>query len=127
MVFSHPIGIRQIHIMLHDTVTGLVVNPASRVIDLVEDDVLVIARLHPIRQLQAIGIERVEYTTGIFLLPGHNFLHTLDLDTADGGRKLAHAEIETLNHVLELPIVAVLPGKFDQVLMARNEHATFTG
>ena len=52
---------------------------------------------------------------GVVVLPGDDLLHPLGLDQAEGGGELAHPEVEAVDLVLELAVVAELAGELDQV------------
>ena len=52
VVLRHPVGVGQLVGAAHDPVAGLLVDPAGALLDLVEDDVLVEARGHPLGQLE---------------------------------------------------------------------------
>src|SRR3954451_21133294 len=61
------------------------------------------------------------------VLPGDDLLHTVGLDQAQRRGELAHAEVEPVDLVLELAVVAELAGELDQLLVARNQHSPLTG
>ena len=64
---------------------------------------------------------------GVLVLPGDDLLHPLGLDQGQGGGELAHAEVEAVDLVLELAVVAELGGELDQLLVAGDEHAALAG
>ena len=108
VVLGHPVGVRQLVGAAHDPVAGLFVDTAGALLDRVEDDVLVEARGHPLGQLQPRRVQRVEVLAGVLVLPGDDLLHALGLDQAQRGGELAHPEVEPVDLVLELAVVAEL-------------------
>ena len=127
MVLGHPVGVGQIVGAPHDPVAGLVVDAAGGLLDLFEDDVLVEARGHPVGQLQAGRVQRVEMLAGVLVLPGDDLLHAIGLDQAEGGGELAHPEVEPVDLVLELAVVAELAGELDQLGVGGDEHPALAG
>src|SRR5206468_440257 len=107
----------------HDAMAGLVVDLPRALGQLFEDDVLVEARGHAVRKLKAAGVHRVEVLARVRVLPGDDLLHPLGLDQAKGGGELAHAEVEAVDLVLELAVVAELGSELDQVRIAGDEDA----
>ena len=68
-------------------------------------------------------MQRVEVLAGVLVLPGDDLLHPLDLDEAERGGELAHPEVEPLDLVLELAVVAELARELDQLGVGGDEHA----
>ena len=64
---------------------------------------------------------------GVLVLPGDDLLHPLNLDEPQCRRELAHPEVEAVDPVLELAVVAVRAGELDQVRVGRDEHPALAG
>src|SRR5207302_1954810 len=60
MVSRHPVAVGQRHVVAHDAVAGLVVDPAGGALEPVEDDVLVQAGDHSVGQLQPGGVLAIQ-------------------------------------------------------------------
>ena len=62
------------------------------------------------------------------VLPGDDLLHPLGLDQAERGGELAHAEVEAVDLVVGLAVVAERRGELEQrPSMAGDEHAALAG
>ena len=63
----------------------------------------------------------------VLVLPGDDLLHAVGLDEAESGGELAHPEVEPVDLVLELAVVAELAGELDQILIRGDEHSPLSG
>src|SRR4051794_34757489 len=72
MVVGDPVRVGQVVGRPHDAMAGVVVDATAGSLDLVERDVLVEARGHPVGQAQASGMLRIELRAGDLVLPGHD-------------------------------------------------------
>ena len=74
----------------------LVVHLPGRALDRLEDDVLVEARDHAVRQGELRRIHRVELRARGLVLPGDDLVQALGLHDADRGGELVQAEVEAV-------------------------------
>src|ERR1700730_1424723 len=94
VVACDPIATREFHVVAHDPVTRLVINPAGRGFEPVEHDVLVEARDHAIRELEPARVLRVELLPGDAVLPRDDLGQALHLDQAERSGELVHPEVQ---------------------------------
>ena len=127
MVLCDPVRVRKIDVVPHDAVARFVVDLAGRLLDLVEDDVLVEPRRHAVRKLQSAGVLCVQDLGGDAVLPLHDLRQALRLDQAERGGELAEAEVESLHVIRGLAVVAECLGVLDQLRVARHQDATLPG
>src|SRR4029077_5622723 len=100
---------------------------AGRALDLLEDDVLVETGDHAVRELQAGGVDGIERLAGDLVLAGADLLEALGLHQADRGGELAHPEVEALDPVVGLAVVAEGAGVLEQLRAVRDEHSALAG
>ena len=127
MVARDPVGVRQVHVVAHDPVARLVVHPPGRALEPLEHDVLVEARDHARRQLEPARVDRVEVLPGDVVLPRHDLGQSLDLDEPERGGELVHAEVEPVDFVVGLAVVAEGAGMLEELGPVRDEHAALAG
>ena len=61
------------------------------------------------------------------VLPGHDLVEPPGLHCREGGRELVNPEVEPLDRVIRLPVVAERARELDQVGVARDERAALAG
>ena len=72
-------------------------------------------------------MDRVEVLARVLVLPGDDLLHPLGLDQGQGRGELVHPEVEAVDLVVELAVVAELLGVGDELIIAGDEDATLAG
>src|SRR4051794_28473783 len=72
VVLGDPVGVGQVHHVPHDPVARLLVDLAGGLLDGREDDVLVEAGDHAVRELQTTRVLRVEHRARNVVLPGND-------------------------------------------------------
>src|SRR4029077_2143052 len=102
-------------------------DPARRLLYRLQNDVLLETRRHSVGQCGPRRVQRVEVLARIGVLPSDDLLHALGLDEAERGGELAHAEVEAVDLVFELAVVAELAGELDQSRIRGDEHAPLAG
>src|SRR4051794_14387515 len=102
---------------------GLVVDPARRVLDGVEDYVLVEAGGHPVRKLEPGRIPGIELRARVVVLPANDLVEPLDLHESDGGGELAHPVVEAFHLEVRLAVVAVEAGAGGEPGVPPGPHA----
>src|SRR5437588_5211901 len=123
MVACHPVGIRKFDGIAEDPVAGLIVYAPGRALEPVEHDVLVEARDHAVGQLETAGIDRIELRARHRVLPVHDLLQALDLDQSESRRELAHPEVEAVDLVAGLAVVAKRASMLNDLGAAGDEYA----
>ena len=81
----------------------------------------------PVGELEARGVDRIELLAGDLVLAGDDLLEALGLHQADRGGELAHPQVEALDPVVGLAVVAEGARVLEQLLAVRDEHAALAG
>ena len=108
-------------------VAGLVVDLARGALDRVEDDVLVEAGDHAVRQFDPVRMRGVEELAGDRVLPLGDVVEPLDADDAERGRELVQPVVHPGPRVVRLAVVDEGAGEVDQAFVGGDEHAALAG
>ncbi len=74
MIFGNPISIGQLAVFVHDTMTGKVIDLARRILYGIENNILIIAGYHPLREFGSVRKLSIQTLLSIFILPGDKFI-----------------------------------------------------
>src|SRR5438445_5334474 len=113
--------------MAHDSVARLVVHLARRALDRLKHDVLVETGRHPRREHEPRRIVRIESLARGSVLPRDDLVEAFDTDDPQSSRELVHTEVEPVDSVVRLAVIAERPRELDQIVVSGDEHPAFTG
>ena len=106
--------------MLHDGVAQGVVYFPGRLLDRLENDILVVTGDHAVRKFDPLQVFRIQVFHGNLILPGGDLVHPIDLDSAKSSCKFRHSVIQTFYHVLEFSVVSKFLRKLNKAVVLRD-------
>ena len=77
MILRCPLSIRKDSLLLHNRVAQFVVHLPGRLLDRLEDDVLVVAGLHAVRKFDPLRVFRIQVLPGNLSLPGRDLVQSI--------------------------------------------------